>query len=145
MKTTPEPTGSDELLLMRWMSQYGDDILKTCYLLCGDLIEARIIARQVFYHAFNQMNTYLTRETVTAHDFLLSIAMRLCPCRLLPGRMIERSNAVSRFLSIPPAQRRVAVLCLYHGKSLSAASHILRIPEAKTLRLLTSAKRFLEP
>lgn len=143
MKIDIYSSGDYETLLIRWMNQYGDDILKTCYLLCGDLIEARQIARKVFIHAYDDMHEYLSKNTLPAFCFLLSISMKICPCRLRPERIFWRCNTVSYFLFLPPLERRAAILCLYHNLNTVLASQILRIPEERIGQILSSAKKHI--
>lgn len=143
MKLDTHFAGDYEAQLIQWMNQYGDDILKTSYLLCGDLIEARQISRKVFIYAFGHMDEYFSKNTLPAFCFLLSISMRICPCHLRPERILWHRNTVSCILSLPPLERRVAILCLYHNLNTFWASQILCIPENRISHILSSAREHI--
>jgi len=119
-------TPADEQLI-EWMTLYGDAIVKTCYLLCGDLPLARKTARQVFIAAHQQMEEHRIKQERGHFIFLLRLVMRLCPCRLCVSRFSSRTQLVSRLLLLPPMNRRIAVLCLYHGFTAEDAASILNI------------------
>lgn len=145
MQTNSQPADAREALLIAMMEQYGDEILRTCYLLCGDLPTARRKAQQVFLAAHAGHCAPPAPGTGDMFSSLLSLAIQICPCRFHPCRLLLRRHPVSRFLSLPPSMRRVALLCLYHGLSAQEAAQLLQIPTQKAERILRTALIRLNP
>ena len=141
MHITMPTDNSGDSRLPGWMDTYGDAILRTCYLLCGDLPKARHAARRVFIAAHERISAHPGRQIDSEFLFLLQIAMRLCPCRLRPERFASRKQPVSGILLLPPAYRRIAVLCLYHGLTAKDAAAVLNThPELIARRLVRILK-----
>lgn len=129
-----------ENTLNGFMQEYGDSVLRTCYLLCGDLFRARVAAQKVFITAYNNIDSICASKDHSVYAALLCITMRQCPCPLLPHRYLMQTFPVSRMLSLSPSVRRVAVLCVYHSFSVCEAAWILGISEKHVRHRLNSAQ-----
>ena len=132
-----------ERQLCALMESCGDAVLRSCILLCGHPNHARQAARRVFMLAAAEpaMPQPLGRGETPRR--LLALVMRHCPCPLLPPRPQDCAPPLSGFLALPPAQRRVAVLCCYHGLTAADAASLLRMPTAAAARHLARARRRL--
>ena len=134
---------SDEASMIRWLRGEGDALLRTCYLLCGDLPMARRIARWAFTDAWMKRNAPPVLDEHAALLSLLREAMRLCPCRKALILPFSRRDAALRLRRLPPNPRCAALLCLYHGLSAQDAARVLERDEALVLRDLHRALKLL--
>lgn len=123
---------ADEARLMDWMRDYGDALLRTCYMLCGDMRMAREAVRAAFAEAHRGMPSGGQSDLCR----LLHLALSRCPCRRLPGRGIPLAQ-------LPPPERKAALLCLYHGLSIDEAAWVLRLSPDEMGALLERAKALL--
>ncbi len=126
------PSGADETRLMGLMRDYGDTLLRTCYMLCGDIRTAREAVKAAFAEAHRGM---LTGERSDLSR-LLRLALSRCPCR----RLVRRGIPLAQ---LPPPERKAALLCLYHGLSIDEAAWVLGITPDEMGALLERAKAFL--
>lgn len=129
--------------LCRMMETYGDAVLRTCYLLCGELRIARPAAQRVFLRAAVCPEAWTGLSAGCALPGLLRICVRECPCRLFLLRPPQAAGPVSALLRLPPGERRAAVLCLYHGLSPADAARVLHTGERTVVRRLARARRRL--
>lgn len=130
----------EALRLLRLMEGYGDAVLRSCCLLCGDLPRARRAAREVFLSAQPADFDGLTgRETLCG---LLALTVRHCPCPAPGGP--RRFSSFPHLLSLSPMQRRVAVLCWYHNLSAVEAARCLALDVRQVERLLAQVRGQLE-
>ena len=133
----------DDEAMMRWMRREGDALLRTCYLLCGDVSVARGIAKQAFASAWSELALLPACDERTAVLVLLRKAMRLCPCRGASLFPCARRGIVPRLQALPSGLRRVALLCLYHDLTPSEAALVLSRDETLILRDLRRARKLL--
>lgn len=131
----------NELWLLRLMERYGDAVLRTCCLLCGDLPQARRAARAVFASAQLANFSGLTERETRCR--LLTLTARCCPCPA-PGRPLRRFAPFSQLLFLSPMPRRIAALCLYHGFSAAEAAAALGIDSQRAACLLEQVRAQLE-
>lgn len=124
------PMSANEARLMRWMRRYGDALLRTCYLLCGDKRAAREATAAAFRDAFTHPSSRQIHGPLPA---LLRLALARCPCR---DRFESCGLALGR---LPPPERKAALLCLYHGLSPEEAAWVMDISPAAVETLLEAS------
>lgn len=129
------PTSADELLLMSWMREYGDALLRTCYLLCGDMRASRHAVEAAFADAFAEIGG---RQGSSPLPLLLRLALARCPCR---GRVEAFGLSLGK---LPPPERKAALLCLYHGLTVEEAAWVMRTSPADAKKRLARAEARLE-
>lgn len=129
-----------EAQLSQWMTSYGDVIIRTCYLLSGDLDTAHFVTQRVFTTAYEEMASFYSQREHAALPWLLRIALGTCPCR--EARPISRrSSLVDLIGALSPGERKAFLLCLYHELSVPEAAWILGQNEAHVRRQLQAACR----
>lgn len=126
------PVSADEALLMSWMREYGDALLRTCFLLCGNLHTSREAVAASFTAAYSGMR--FSRGGRSPLACLLRLAFDRCPCR---DSVVVRGVALA---GLPLPERKAALLCLYHGLPLNEAAWVLRLSSAETKALLERAR-----
>ncbi len=126
------PSSADEARLLGLMRDYGDALLRTCYMLCGDMRTARKAVKAAFAEAYRGMPA----GGQNALCCLLRLALSCCPCRRFVGRSVPLAH-------LPPPERRAALLCLYHGLSIDEAAWVLRLSPDAVSALLERAKALL--
>lgn len=112
----------DKPLICQWMQDDADSILRSCYLLCGDLRLAHRYAQSVFISAYET-----EPECSSPHLLLLEHMLRICPCRIIL-RAQHVDPTVARLMRLSPPVRKAAILCLYHGLDEKNAASLLNIP-----------------
>jgi len=127
------PAGANEARLMGLMRDYGDALLRTCYVLCGDTRAAREAVKACFAEAYRGMPAGGSGDLCR----LLRLALSRCPCRRLPGRGIPLAH-------LPPWERKAALLCLYHNLSIDEAAWVLGITPDEMGALLERAEAELD-
>lgn len=130
------PTSADEALLMSWMREYGDALLRTCYLLCGDMRASREVVTASFAAAYADMR--FSHGGPSALACLLRLAFDRCPCR---GSGAARGVPLAK---LPPPERKAALLCLYHGLTAEEAAWVMRTSPADAQKRLARAEALLE-
>ena len=122
--------------ITRWMRNYGDTILRTCYLLCGDLHEAHTIVQTVFFRAYTDQSGVGVHRTLVR---LLRLTVLLCPCRT--ARFAPTRDIACQVLRLPPQPRRAYLLCVYNDLTESEAAWVLNMTITAVRELLTTAWR----
>lgn len=130
------PTSADEALLMSWMREYGDALLRTCYLLCGDLRASREAVTASFAAAYADMR--FSHGGPSPLACLLRLAFDRCPCR---GGVAARGVPLAK---LPPSERKAALLCLYHGLTTEEAAWVMRLSPADAEKRLARAQARLQ-
>ena len=130
--------------ISQWMRCQGDALLRTCYLLCGDLKAARRIARRAFAQAWAKRSALPAFDERAALLVLLREAMRLCPCEQAQPLPFARRDFIARLRALAPEPRQVTLLCLYHGLSAREAAQVLGREEARVLSDLRRARELLD-
>ena len=136
-------SASGDAPITQWMRSEGDALLRTCYLLCGDLSVARQATRQAFVNTAPKLNASSVFDDHALLLALLREAFRLCPCRSMHSVPFSRRDVAFQFRQLPPNLRRVALLCLYHGLNTEEAAYVLRCEETRVHRDLSRAKELL--
>ena len=134
---------SGDAAIRQWMRCQGDALLRTCYLLCGDLEAARGIARRAFVQAWAKRNALPVFDERAALLILLREAMHLCPCDQAHPLPFACRDFIARLRALAPEPRQVALLCLYHGLSAQEAAQVLGREEARVLGDLRRARELL--
>jgi len=123
------------------MLQYGNAIVRTCYLLCGDLELAHHAAQRIFIRVQSHASVHEYTEPMLT--ILLRLTLSLCPCRAKTRCSANNGGLLSQMLALPPHIRKAAILCLYHSLSPHEAADLLHISERRMLRLLNYAREAL--
>ena len=71
-------TTNDEARFERWLYEYKDDVLRTCYVLLGDRALAEDAMQDAFVKVWRSMGRYEQRENCSAKTWIMRIAVNTC-------------------------------------------------------------------
>lgn len=149
---------SDVQELERMMTQYGDSVLRMCYVMLRDTELARDAMQDSFVKAYRAMDTLKTHETEKA--WLMRIAINTCKDhrRSHWWRMIDRSVTIEdlpepsqeatlpddtlmlAIMQLPEKHRQVVLLHYYQGMTLEEIAQSLGKPASTVRSRLMQAK-----
>ena len=157
MEVLPQP----ESPLERLMAQYGDSLLRTCWMMLNDRDLARDAAQETFLKAYRALPTL--REGKTEKAWLMQIAVNVCrdmrrgfwfrriDRRLTPDDLPETAREDERpdpapflaVMSLPAKDRETVVLHYYQGLSLAEIAKLTEVPASTVRARLARAKKKL--
>lgn len=85
-----------------WMTEYGDDVLRTCYLYLGDRSLAEDAMQEAFLKVWRKMDAFARRGGASPKTWITRIAINTCKDTLrMPWRRhVDLSHALD---DLPPA------------------------------------------
>lgn len=152
-----------EARLMQWMQDYGDAILRTCFVWLKDRALAEDAAQDSFLKAWKAMDAFESRSEGSEKAWLMRIAANTCKDyqRSAWNRRVDRSIPLeqlpqslfavededrSLFLSIldmPLRLRQVILMYHYQGLTLREVAQALEINLSSAHRRLRKAEALL--
>lgn len=150
-------------LLTRWVEQFGNAILRTCFLLLGDRQQAEDAMQDTFLKAWKAMNRFEGRDGCTEKTWLMRIAINTCRDyrRSRWARHIDATQALdtlavpaeqmqpderwllSDILRMPTALKQVLILYYYQQMTLDEAAQALGTSRSTVHRRLKRAEALL--
>lgn len=144
--------------LERMMVQYGDGLLRLCWMLLHDLDLAKDAAQETFLRAYRSLHTLRGGETEKA--WLSKIAVNVCSDvrRSRWWRMVDRrmtpddlpsqgqedrypdEQPLLAVMNLPDKYRKVVLLHYYEGLALETIASALHTPAATIRSRLKRAK-----
>ena len=150
----PKDDYASAALLERWITQYGDMLVRLAYgmlrdrALCQDAAQDTLLKAWRGYHTFRgecTEKTYLTGILMnTCRDYLRNAWMRRIDRRFTPDTLPEPyadaaprdRTVVEAVLSLPLPQRQAVLLRYWQGLTIAETAQALRLsPEAIKKRL----------
>ena len=145
----------------RWMREYGDGILRQCFLFLGDRGQAEDAAQETFVRAWRSREDF--RGASSEKTWLTSIAVNVCRnmlrspwhSRRVDLEILERVPAEEReavddtvirvVLGLPGKYREVVVLYYYQDCSTAEIAQALELPQGTVSIRLKRARERLKP
>ena len=145
-------------ILSEWLSEYGDLINRTCFLILGDRVLAEDATQEVFIRAWKSMAQF--RGDASPKTWLTKIAVNVCRNmrRTAWFRRFDRSVTPEELPLSAPAEdrtlfltvqqmplkfRQVVILRYYQGMSLDEAAKVLGISRSTAHHRLQKALQLL--
>lgn len=144
----------------RWMREYGDGILRQCFLFLGDREQAEDAAQETFVRAWRGYGDF--QGEASERTWLTAIAANVCrnilrspwnrrrvDLAFLEDRPVtaeEPDDTVLRaVLSLPAKYRQVVVLYYYRECSTGEIADMLELPQGTVSVRLKRARERLKP
>lgn len=144
----------------RWMREYGDGILRQCFLFLGDREQAEDAAQETFVRAWRGYGDF--HGEASERTWLTAIAANVCrnilrspwnrrrvDLAFLEDRPVtaeEPDDTVLRaVLSLPAKYRQVVVLYYYRECSTGEIADMLELPQGTVSVRLKRARERLKP
>ncbi len=146
----------------RWMDEYGDSLLRLCFMMLSDRGLAEDAVQEVFWRAYNKYHTY--RADGSEQAWLSAIAMNYCRSQLRKAHL-KPDNAASALDSVPDVSspeekagdtvieavmnlsskyRESILLYYYQGFKVSEIALMLHVPVATITARLRRAREKLK-
>ena len=92
----------DEARFERWLGEYRDDVLRTCYVMLGDRTLAEDAMQDAFVKVWRAMDRYEERENCSAKTWIMRIAINTCK-DYRRTRWFRRKRSELSLEELPPA------------------------------------------
>ena len=148
--------------LEEWISEYGDAVLRTCYIYLADRGLAEDALQDTFLKAWRSMDHFEGRNGCSAKTWIIRIAINTCKNYRGSAwhRRVDRSKIVEElqiagddgngsrelFLAVvdlPEKLRQVVILYYYHDMSMAEIGEILRVSRSAIQHRLQKAHALL--
>ena len=162
MKSVRTMVDARERTLERMMSEYGDSVIRVCFLFLKDRQLAQDASQETFIKAWNAMDSL--REDGAEKAWLMKIAVNTCKnvLRSRYFKMVDRSvstddlpepatedrqgddSLLKEVMTLPDKYRQVVVLYYYQALSAEETAQALGIPAATVRTRLKRARELLK-
>ena len=157
----PKDDYASAALLERWITQYGDMLVRLAYgmlrdrALCQDAAQDTLLKAWRGYHTFRgecTEKTYLTGILMnTCRDYLRTAWMRRIDRRFTPDTLPEPyadaaprdRTVIEAVLSLPLPQRQAVLLRYYQGMKVDDVAQALRTTRSGVKHRLKQANKLL--
>lgn len=153
-----------EARIEQWLTQYGDQVLRTCYVWLKDRQLAEDALQETFFKAWQAMKRFEQRGPTSEKAWLMRIAVNTCRDMMRGSwfRRVERAVTLddlppsllsvsdedrSLFLSVldlPLKHRQVILLYYYNGLTLRECGEALKINASSVRYRLKQAESLLK-
>jgi RNA polymerase sigma-70 factor, ECF subfamily len=158
------PGNDRKACLEQWIAQYGDIILRMCFVYLADMSMAEDAMQDTFLKAWNSMAQFEERNNSTAKTWLTRIAINICHDyhRSRWFRHVDRSKVLKEisadridvvpqeralFLSLlylPTKLKQTVLLYYYQGMTLQEIADCLSISVSAVHQRLQKAQALLK-
>ena len=162
MKSVRTMVDARERTLERMMSEYGDSVVRVCFLFLKDRQLAQDASQETFIKAWNAMDSL--REDGAEKAWLMKIAVNTCKnvLRSRYFKMVDRSvstddlpepaaedqqkddSLLKEVMTLPDKYRQAVVLYYYQELSAEETAQALGIPAATVRTRLKRARELLK-
>lgn len=150
--------------LRGWIDRYADALLKTCYVMLRDKMQAEDAVQDTFLKAWRHIGRFDKKEIANERAWLVKIAVNTCrdyarkpwfrhvdrrvPPEELPPRLTgaeDENFLVAEYLcGLPEEARQVLMLHYYHGMTVRETAEALSISTTAAHRRLKKAEDMLK-
>ena len=163
MEQAAVPSAVREERLAQWISDYSDDLLRTCFLYLMDRHLAQDALQDTFLKAWKSMAQFESRQIQNEKAWLLRIAINVSkdyrrgkwfrhmdlaheldalPPRLVSVEMEDRALTMD-VCALPDKLKQVILLYYYQNLSLQETADALGIPKGTAYKRLKKAEQTL--
>jgi RNA polymerase sigma factor (sigma-70 family) len=163
LENTAVTSAIREQLLEKWITQYGNAILRTCFVYLSDTAQAEDAMQDTFLKAWNSMNQFERRNEDSEKAWLMRIAINICHDyhRSKWFRHVDRSKVLEALpvhldsilpqdrsllldiLQLPEKYKQVILLYYYQEMTLQEVSDVLRISHSTVHLRMQKAQKLL--
>ena len=157
-------TNWNEELLSRWISQYGDSVLRMCYLYLKDYQLAEDVTQETFIQAHKKYTTFEHRSN--EKTWIIQIAINRCKNCMRThwfrqisfdtlaetkdennnyDQLLDKSAISFEIMKLPVKYRDVILLYYYQELTVKEIAFILKQKESTILQRLKRAREQLKP
>ena len=158
------PGVNQEQLLEQWIRQYGNAILRTCFVYLSDAAQAEDAMQDTFLKAWNSMAKFDDRGDGAAKKWLMRIAVNTCRDyrRSRWFRYVDRTKTLDNLpvsmeamssqdrsllidiMRLPEKYKRVILLYYYQEMTLQETAEVLQISRSTVHTRLQKAEKLLK-
>ena len=152
-----------EQRLNRWIEDYSDSILRTCFLYLSDRHQAEDATQDTWIKAWKHMEDFEQKSITSEKAWLLRIAINICKDyrRSAWFRHIDRSKALNELpvslitaepedrsltlmvMDLPDRYKQVILLHFFQGLTMQETADALDVSQATVHRRLEKAEELL--
>ena len=164
MECAEVPSIIREQRLSRWIEEYSDSILRTCYLYLSDQGQAEDATQDTWVKAWKHMNDFERQGIANEKAWLLRIAINTCKDyrRSSWFRHIDRKQALDELppqlvaaepenhfltlmvMELPGRYKQVILLYYFQGLTMLETAEVLGTSQATVHRRLKKAEELLK-
>ena len=153
-----------EQRLNRWIEEYSDSILRTCFLYLSDQAQAEDATQDTWIKAWKHMDDYERKNIANDKAWLLRIAINTCKDyrRSAWFRHIDRSKALEELppqlvaveaedhsltlmvMGLPDRYKQVILLYYFQGLTMQETAEAIGASQATVQRRLKKAESLLK-
>lgn len=147
----------------RIVQEYGDSVLRMCYLYLKDYQLAEDVTQETFIKVYEKIDTF--RHDASVKTWIMAIAINLCKNQMrthwfrrtsleyLPepevrdtyGEVLKNHVISNAIMRLQPKYREIILLYYYQELSVKEISNILGMKEATVLQRMKRAREQLKP
>lgn len=147
----------------RIVQEYGDSVLRMCYLYLKDYQLAEDVTQETFIKVYEKIDTF--RHDASVKTWIMAIAINLCKNQMrthwfrrtslehLPepeakdayGEVLKNHVISKAIMRLQPKYREIILLYYYQELSVKEISNILGMKEATVLQRMKRAREQLKP
>lgn len=151
-------------LLEEWITQYGDAILRTCFIYLSDAAQAEDAMQDTFLKAWKGMAQFESRNGCSEKTWLMHIAINTCRDyrRSRWFRFVDRTQALEEMpeslvsvtpedqslfhdiMQLPDKEKQVILLYYYQEMTLQEVADALQMHRSAIYRRLQKAQSLLK-
>ena len=164
MERAEVPSMIREQRLSRWIEEYSDSILHTCFLYLSDQGQAEDATQDTWIKAWKHMDDFEKKNIANEKAWLLRIAINTCKDyrRTAWFRHIDRSKALDELpprlvaaepedrtltltvMDLPDRYKQVILLYYFQGLTMQETADALDVSQATVHRRLEKAEELLK-
>lgn len=164
MERAEVPSMNREERLSRWIDDYSDAILRTCFLYLSDQTQAEDVLQDTWIKAWRHMGEYERKGILNDKAWLMRIAINTCkdyrrtawfrhidnrkaldelPPRLLQVEQEDHTLSLM-VMELPDRYKQVVLLHYFQGLTQRETAEALGLTPSAVLRRLRSAEALLK-
>jgi len=164
MSTGSMPNAANVQRLEQWLAEYGNGILRTCYVYLKDAALAQDAMQDTFVKAWQKMDTFEGRNGASPKTWLTHIAVNVCRdyrrsrwLRLVDMRKSieemplpvyeatpEEQDLFESVMALPDKYREAVLLYYYQELTLEEAAQVLKMSRSTLHHRLQKARQLLK-
>ena len=164
MERAEVPSMNREQRLSRWIEDYSDSIMRTCYLYLSDQGQAEDATQDTWVKAWKHMSNFERQGIANEKAWLLRIAINTCKDyrRSAWFRHVDRARALDELppqlvsvepedhsltlmvMDLPDRLKQVILLYYYQGLTMLETAEALGTSQTTVHRRLKKAEEFLK-
>ena len=164
MERAEVPSMIREQRLSRWIEDYSDSIMRTCYLYLSDQSQAEDATQDTWIKAWKHMDDFERKKIVNEKAWLLRIAINTCkdyrrsawfrhvdqskvldelPPQLVAVELEDRTLTLM-VMDLPDRYKQVILLHFFQGLTMQETAEVIGASQTTVQRRLKKAEELLK-